>query len=200
MDSRRVYALRSLLAGTGWVERAAVLGRALRGAGHGPGGCSSSATPDDEPWHLAAHLADEARWTSTAQLGPTLVRWAPPAGAPPHLSVGLDRLRAAGRAETVLVVAPAPPPASLLERVDDARRAGAVILAVDAGDDDLAELADEELAVRDGAIDGRTFERLLGGEPAGFDLATHLVTVAAGREEAPARRFDFGRRLAALRS
>ena len=31
------------------------------------------------------------------ELAPTLVRWSPPPGAPPHLSVGLARLEAARR-------------------------------------------------------------------------------------------------------
>ena len=48
-----------------------------------------------------------------------------PAGAPPHLAVGLARLEAARRGETVFVVAEESAPVPLLERVNDARRVGA---------------------------------------------------------------------------
>ena len=50
-------------------------------------------TPEFEPWHLTAHLDDESRLSGIAALAPTLVRWSPPADAPPHLAIGLARLR-----------------------------------------------------------------------------------------------------------
>ena len=75
------------------------------------------------------------------------MRWAPPAGAPPHLSVGLARLEAAQRGETLFVVAEDSAPVPLLERVNDARRVGATILALDEGDPELDALANEALAV-----------------------------------------------------
>jgi hypothetical protein len=126
-------------------------------------------TPDYEPWHVTAHLDDEARLAGIPELAPTLVRWAAPAGAPPHLSVGLARLEAAQRGETVFVVADDTAPVPLLERVDDARRVGATILALDEGDPELDALAHEALAVP---------------ESLSFDAGQHLVSAAAGERDA----------------
>jgi hypothetical protein len=140
-------------------------------------------TPDDEPWHLAAHLDDEARISGLVQLTPTLIRWSPPKNAPPHLSVGLDRISATTRGETLFVVAEQRAPASLLERVDDARHTGATILALDGGDPELESLAHDAIAVREVA------------GPLSFDGAQHLVSMAAG--EMP-RRATLRERLARL--
>ena len=104
-------------------------------------------TPTQEPWHLAAHLDDESRYAGLPTLSPTLVRWSPPPGAPPHLSYGLDRLEAADRGETLFVVAPDDPTEGLLERLADARRSGATLLTIDTGDADLAGLAHDRLIV-----------------------------------------------------
>ena len=128
-------------------------------------------TPTYEPWHVTAHLDDEARLAGIPELAPTLVRWAPPAGAPPHLSVGLARLEAAQRGETLFVVAEDSAPVPLLERVNDARRVGATILALDEGDPELDALAHEALAVP---------------ESLSFDAGQHLVTAAAGERDAQA--------------
>src|SRR5579859_5653337 len=87
---------------------------------------------------------------------------------PPHLRVGLQRLEAAQRGEALFVVAPEAAPVPLLERVSDARKAGAVILALDQGDRDLEDLAHESLTVRAAA------------DPITFDAAQHLVSAAAG--------------------
>jgi hypothetical protein len=177
VDASAVDRLRAALAGSGWIERAVSLATGLRSAGHDPGGLLLVGTPDDEPWHLAAHLDDEARWAATPTLRPTLVRWAPPPGAPPHLAVDLSRLEHLGRGETLFVVAPAAPPDQLLERVADARRAGATVLALDGSEQpDLSELAHEALVV----------------PPTGpsLDVLGHLVSSAAGT---PVRR-RFGRR------
>ena len=97
------------------------------------------------------------------------MRWAPPAGAPPHLSVGLARLEAAQRGETLFVVAEDSAPVPLLERVNDARRVGATILALDGGDPELDALAHEALAVP---------------ESLSFDAGQHLVSAAAGERDA----------------
>ena len=80
MDAASVNLLREVLASTGWVERTRELGLALR-ATRSAGGLLVVGTPEDEPWHVTAHLADEARLSGFAQLSPTLVRWAPPPGA-----------------------------------------------------------------------------------------------------------------------
>jgi len=164
----QVEALRLLLAPSGWLERTRGFARALYGRARTPQGLLIVGTPADEPWHLTAHLADESRLAGVAELAPTLVRWAPPADAPPHLRVGIDRLQQAGRRETLLVVSPEAAPDALLERVADARRAGASIFALDQGDQELDGLAHESLAVRS-ALD-----------PVSFDGAQHLVSFAVG--------------------
>ncbi|MEV4104061.1 hypothetical protein AB0J42_27745 [Nonomuraea sp. NPDC049649] len=166
MDSGAVADLREILAGTVWVERTRELGRALRTT-RSPGGLLLVGTPDDEPWHLTAHLADEARLSGLPQLAPTLVRWSPPPGAPAHLRVGLERIERAARGETLFVVAGEQAPVPLLERVDDARRIGATILALEGGDTELAGLAHDAITVPQHA-------------PVSFDGAQHLVSTAAG--------------------
>lgn len=170
MDAQQVAALRDLLAPTGWLERAAVFARALRRSTRSPGGLLLVGTPDDEPWHLAAHLDEESQRGGLPALAPTLVRWAPPPGAPAHLSVGLSRLESARRGESLLVVGAQCAPAPLLERVSDARRGGATVLALDRGDPDLEDMAHESLVVAPS------------GAPVTFDAAQHLVSAAAGRQ------------------
>jgi hypothetical protein len=168
VDADQVAALRALLAPTGWLERTRAFARVLRSSARTPGGLLLVGTPDDEPWHLAAHLDEESRFAGIPELAPTLVRWAPPPGAPEHLRVGLQRLEAAQRGEALFVVSAAAAPVPLLERVSDARKAGAVILALDQGDRELEELAHEALTVRAAA------------DPVTFDAAQHLVSAAAG--------------------
>ena len=183
MDAGRAAALRAALRGSAWVERTTAFARSLRGAGHRPGGLLLVGTPEDEPWHLTAHLADEARFGGLPELTPTLVRHAPPPGAPAHLAIGLERLEQAGRGETLFVVAPTAAPDALLERVDDARRSGAVVLAVDGGDPQLEGLAHDALTVPPpGSYDEAELRRgaRRSAPQVDFDLATHLVSVAAG--------------------
>jgi hypothetical protein len=167
----QVAALRVLLAPTGWLERATAFARVLRGSARTPGGLLLVGTPDDEPWHLAAHLDEESRLAGLPELAPTLVLWAPRAGAPRHLSVGMDRLDGARRGESLLVVSPQAAPDPLLERISDARKGGATILAIDRGDQRLEELAHEALAVEPAA-------------PLTFDAVQHLVSAAAGERTA----------------
>jgi hypothetical protein len=146
MDAERVHALRDALRHTEWWARASLLGSALR-ATSGPGHLLLVGTPRIEPWHLAAHLDDEARLSELPQLAPELVRWNPPPQAPPHLSIGLSRLEHASRGETVFVISPEPAADPLLERVEDARRTGATIVALDAEEGPLAGLAHERMTV-----------------------------------------------------
>jgi hypothetical protein len=146
MDADRVHALRDALRHTEWWSRATLLGGALR-ATSGPGHLLLVGTPRVEPWHLAAHLDDEARLSGLDQLAPSLVRWNPPTQAPPHLAIGLSRLERVARGETVFVVTPDAAPDPLLERVNDARRIGATILALDAQAGPLADLAHERMTV-----------------------------------------------------
>jgi hypothetical protein len=145
-----------------------VFGRALRTSPRSAGGLLVVGTPDYEPWHVTAHLDDEARLAGIPELTPTLVRWAPPPGAPAHLSVGLARLEAARRGETLFVVAEDSAPVPLLERVNDARHVGATILALDEGDPELDALAHESLAIP---------------ESLSFDAGQHLVSAAAGERD-----------------
>ncbi len=174
MDSEQVAALRVLLGPTGWLDRAAVFARALRGSTRTPGGLMLVGTPEEEPWHLAAHLDEESRLCGLPELAPTLVRWAPPPGAPKHLSVGLARLEEARRGESLLVVSPQAAPDPLLERVSDARKSGATILALDRGDRQLEDMAHEALTVAQAA-------------PLSFDAAQHLVSAAAGEHTEQAK-------------
>jgi len=187
VDKSRALALRDVLAGTGWVERTRSLGRALRRAPHDVGGLLVVGTPTEDPWHFAAHLDDEARWSQLPTLTPTLVRWAPPPNAPAHLAIGLERLEQVRRNETVFVVAPEDPTASLLERVADARKIGATVFAMDAGDTELESLAHESLVVPTTPAEGLIVPE--------FDLVTHLVSTAAGEDDAMPKT-----RLAAMRS
>lgn len=110
MDAVRVALLREVLAGTEWPGATRRFAGALRGSvvSYG-GGLLLVGTPEYEPWHLAAHLVDEAAWSGTPELSPTLVRHGARASDPAHLAVGLGRVEAARRGETLLVVAPSAP-------------------------------------------------------------------------------------------
>lgn len=172
VDAEQITMLREVLSTTGWLERTGDFGHALRVTSRTPGGLLLVGTPAGDPWHLAAHLDDESRLGDAPGLAPTLVRWKPPANAPAHLSVGLDRLEAARRGETLFVVAEEDAPVPLLERVDDARRTGVTVLALEGGDRELRGLAHEALTVPPD-------EALMS-----FDGAQHLVSAAAGQEPA----------------
>ena len=176
--------LRELLASTGWLERTRAFARGLRKATRTPGGLLLVGTPDDEPWHLAAHLDEESRLAAIPELMPTLVRWRVPAHGPAHLRVGLERLEAARRGETLFVVTPTTAPVPLLERISDARRSGATIFALDQGDRELDSLAHETMAIRPGA----------GAPVLSFGVAQHLVSAACGElgERGAAAGGEFG--------
>jgi len=200
MDAGHARLMREFLAGTAWVDRTRAFARALRDADHYPGGLLIVGTPASEPWHLTAHLTDEARLARLPELSPTLVRHRVPGSAAPHLAIGLGRLEAAKRGETVFVVAPGQAPGGLLSRLDDARRAGATVLAMEAGDRDLRGLAHETLTVASqpaGSADPRSLPQaasaLWRAAPlvadgiivpddleAAFETAQHLVSLAAG--------------------
>ncbi|MFJ2890329.1 hypothetical protein ACIO53_30175 [Streptomyces sp. NPDC087305] len=176
MDAVRVALLREVLAGTEWLGATRRFAGVLRGSvvSHG-GGLLLVGTPGYEPWHLAAHLVDEAAWSGTPELAPTLVRHDARPSDPAHLAVGLGRIEAARRGETLLVVSPEGPGDPLLERVHDARRAGATVLSLGSENRELASLAHESLPV-----------------PLGTDLdldtVQHLVSAAAGENVLPATR------------
>ncbi|MFG2623844.1 hypothetical protein [Streptomyces sp. NPDC048473] len=176
MDAVRVALLREVLAGTEWPAAARRFAGALRSSvvPHG-GGLLLVGTAAYEPWHLAAHLVDESTWSGLPELTPTLVRHRVEPGDPAHLAVGLGRIEAAGRGETLLLVAPERPGAGLLERVHDARRAGATVLSLDDGDPEVRGLAHETLAVT-------------GTDDVDLDTVQHLVSAAAGENSAPSPR------------
>ncbi|MGW5862543.1 hypothetical protein ACWFRJ_10285 [Streptomyces sp. NPDC055239] len=180
MDAVRVALLREVLAGTEWVGATRRFAGTLRSSvvPHG-GGLLLVGTQEYEPWHLAAHLVDEAAWSGTPELTPTLVRHRVGEGDPAHLSTGLGRIEAARRGETLLVVAPdtpaEPPGAGLLERVHDARAAGATVLALGSGHGDLRAMAHEALAVPE-------------SPELDLDMVQHLVSAAAGENSLPAAR------------
>lgn len=178
VDSARVLLLREALARSGWVERTNAFASSLRRVRE-PGQLLLVGTPQEEPWHLAAHLDDEARFSGMSQLAPTLVRWAPPADAPPHLSVTMRRLEEASRGETVFVIAPDAAPEPLLERVADARRIGATILSIDDGDEELGSLVHDRLVVPT-ATDTELVVTSEMPQHVDFDTVQHLVSVAAG--------------------
>ncbi|HEY7325751.1 MAG TPA: hypothetical protein VH520_13095 [Streptosporangiaceae bacterium] len=166
MNADQVATLRALLAPTGWVERTSAFAHALRRSARTPSGLLIFGPAGDEPWHMTAHLADESEYAGIPELAPTLVRWAPEPGAPPHLSVGLSRLAAASPRETLLVVSRGIAPDRLLERVHDVRRSGATVFAIDQDDAELDELAHESLQVSPSIA------------PISFEAAQHLVTAA----------------------
>lgn len=185
MDAVRVAQLREVLAGTEWVQSTRRFAGALRSSvtPHG-GGLLLVGSEHYEPWHLAAHLDDEAAWSGLSELSPTLVRHRVPHPAPAHLSVDLRRIEAAGRRETVLVVSSEQPETGLLERVEGARRAGATVLALgDSEAGDLSELhgmAHDALTADSGEVD--------------LDTVQHLVSAAAGESSAASSVYGPGRR------
>ena len=180
MDANQVTTLRALLAPTGWLERTRAFAQDLRKATRSRGGLLLVGTPDEEPWHLTAHLDEESRLAGIPELMPTLVRWRVPAGAPSHLRVGLERLEAARRGETLFVVSPSSAPVPLLERVSDARRVGATIFALDQGDPELDALAHEAIAIGPGVAGAP-------GVPGGvsFGAAQHLISSSVGDLDRP---------------
>jgi hypothetical protein len=181
VNAEQVAALRVLLAPTGWLERAALFAQALRRSSRTPAACWWWGPRNG---HLAAHLDEESRLAGIPELAPTLVRWAPPVDAPAHLRIGLERIEAAGRGESLLVVIPQAAPDPLLERVQDARRGGATILALGQGDRPLEEMAHETLVVSPQEA------------PLSFEAAQHLVSAATG--ERPGESKGLRARLARL--
>jgi hypothetical protein len=216
MDAGRVMVLRELLASSGWVERTTSFAKTMRRSTKEPGGLLLVGTPDHEPWHLAAHLDDEAQFSGAAELSPTLVRYAPPPGAPAHLSFSLQRLEQAKRGETVFVVSDENAPESLLSRAWDARKVGATVLALETGDDELQQVAHESLTVVSAGVTPISADELpnalakasaiadLHNDDAdaadlvSFDSVQHLVSVAAGEVSASATNSTLKRRFARL--
>jgi len=200
VDLTRASLLREMLTGTELGSRTTEFAHSLRRFTTRTGGLMLFGPVDDEPWHLTAHLDDELHRAGVDDVRPSLVRWAPPPDAPPHLAIGLDRLRDAGRGESLLVVAEEDPAETLLERISDVRRRGTTIFSIGNGDEELTSLSHEtlvpELLVPDGF--GWTSRRieldhdepqaaLTDVEPQtteGFEMAQHLVSLAAADQDA----------------
>ncbi|MFJ9028573.1 hypothetical protein ACIRQP_08610 [Streptomyces sp. NPDC102274] len=179
MDAVRVALLREVLAGTEWPSATRRFAGALRASVVSQGGgLLLVGTAEYEPWHLTAHLVDEAAWSGQPELTPTLVRHRVRSGDPAHLAVGLGRLEAAGRGETLLVVAPERPGTGLLERVHGARRAGATVLSLDGGDAEVRGLAHDALSV----------DAVEAAHGVDLDTVQHLVSAAAGENSLPGPR------------
>src|SRR5262245_22425716 len=199
MDLARARFLVAVFTPSGSRERIREFAGSLRQSTQRDGELLVVGTPGFEPWHFTAHMADEARWAKLPELEPTLVRWAVPPGAPSHLAVPLERLEAARRGETLMVVTTEQAPHPLLERVADARKVGATILTMDSGDPDLAGLAHDALVLPRGVdLDnpGRDTEQDdieeikagLENSLVTFDLGQHIVPVAAGDQGSAERR------------
>jgi hypothetical protein len=195
-----------MLIGTELGSRTADFAHGLRRFTTRTGGLLLFGPAENEPWHLTAHLDDELHRAGLEDIRPSLVRWSPPPDAPPHLSIGLDRLREAGRGESLLVVAEDTPADTLLERIDDVRRRGTTVFSIDNGSKDLAALSHEslvpELLVPAGFGAGWV-SRPIGqdhDEPdhgrhavpdltglreavAGFEMTQHLVSLAVADED-----------------
>jgi hypothetical protein len=182
MDLGRLAALKAELRRCGWWDSARQLGRATRTSSERTADLLVVGTPVEEPWHLVAHLADAARLRGATMPEPTLVRWRVPAGAPAHLSVGLDRL-ADVRRSTLLVVAPDAAPAGLLQRVSDARNRGATVLAL-GEEGELAALAHEAVLLPS----ANSVELDLAGHVVGAEVASGAPLVPAPRRSLAWRR------------
>src|ERR1700722_19521248 len=104
-------------------------------------------TEGAEPWHFTAHLAEQAERCGRNDLAPTLLRWKVPPGAPRHLAMPMESLTEVSRTETVLVVSPYGESDALLNRVEDARRQGARVLAIHRECSELVDLSHDGLPV-----------------------------------------------------
>ncbi len=165
--------LRHLRLDTSWLDHVRAFGRALAAPHRDSPTLLLVGTPTHEPWHLAAHLTAQADRHSLPHLAPTLIRHHPPPDAPPHLAVDLTHLAGAGRHHTVLVIAPDQPTTELLNRLHDARHAGATLLAIHTNTPDLDDLDDL-------AHDNLTTEPHTPHLPtaSALDLTQHLVALA----------------------
>ncbi|MFD6988714.1 hypothetical protein [Streptomyces sp. NPDC059943] len=196
MDAVRVALLREVLAGTQWPAATRRFAASLRSSvvPHG-GGLLLVGTRAYEPWHLAAHLVDEAAWSGRPELAPLLVRHRVRPADPAHLAVGLGRLEGAGRGETLLLVAPERPDGGLLERVHGARRAGATVLSLGTGDPEVVGLAHDALTITPAVLEeeaDESDEAVAGRHEAAsgidLDMVQHLVSAAAGENSLPTTR------------
>jgi len=174
MDLSQAQLLRDVLEGTGVLEETDEFANALRHSTRTTNGLLIAGPANDEPWHLTAHLDDEARHSGNQLLRPTLLRWNVHRGDPAHLAVGMERLVDTRRGESVLVIAETATAdiTPLLERIADARRRGAAVFALQDSKSELSGVASETITLDD--------------FPTGllsFDNSQHLLSLAVGRAE-----------------
>ena len=175
MDLSQAQLLRDVLEGTGLLEETDEFANALRHSTRTPSGLLIAGPANDEPWHLTAHLDDEARHSGNQLMRPTLLRWNVHPGDPAHLAIGMERLVDTRRGESVLVVAETAANADLtplLERVADARRRGAAVFALQDSESELSGVASETITLDDFPTGLLT-----------FDNSQHLLSLAVGRAE-----------------
>jgi hypothetical protein len=127
--------------------------------------------PEDQPWHLTAHLEMLADFRGLNELRPTLVR-------------GIEVPAQAN--DAILVVSEYQIPDNVLEELDDARTRGATVLGLTTDDPELTKLAHEAVS-----LDLDRLDVGVRGLVADFDLASHMLGVAAS---APDRKRLFRRR------
>jgi hypothetical protein len=182
VDTARAELLRELLRADPLIEQTTEFARTLTGSTKVAGGFLLVGTPTHDPWHLTAHLDDEARYSQMPELSPTLVRWSPPKDAPAHLAVGIERLEQARKNETVLVVSPETATEALLERAEDARRIGATVLALAGDGDSIAKVAHEALLVpsQELWLPASFDAQRASAEFDAFDATQHMMSLAAG--------------------
>lgn len=166
--------------GADWLGHAWNLGQSLRPVSRGSGQLFVIGTASHDPWHVTAHLDDEARLSGLQSLRPTLLRFRPPAAAAPHLRHSIAELSSAGRGHTLLVTAPDAMNDEILQRLSDARRRGASLFAVASGaSQELTSVAHESVTTPDNqATCGPADD-----DHHPFAMATHLVAVSAGTPE-----------------
>lgn len=190
MDLSQAQLLRDVLEGTGVLEETDEFANALRRSTRTPSGLLITGPANDEPWHLTAHLDDEARHSGNQLMRPTLLRWNVHPGDPAHLAIGMERLVDTRRGESVLVVAETATDddlSPLLERVADARRRGAAVFALQDVESELSGVASETITLDD--------------FPTGllsFDTSQHLLSLAVGRAELTERKPGLRARLGRL--
>lgn len=146
------------------------LGRSLRAPRQESSRLLIVGHPDDQPWHLTAHLDMLATFRGIPELRPSLVR-------------GIEL--PAQRSDAILVVSEQRVPDALLERLDDARSLGATVLGLSTDNPELDSLAHEAVS-----LDLDRLDLGVAGLVADFELASHMFGVAAA---APDRRLPLSR-------
>ena len=121
--------------------------------------------PEDQPWHLTAHLEMLADFRGLPHLRPTLVR-------------GVEI--PARRNDAILVVSEQRVPEQVLEQIDDARSRGATVLGLCGEDPELTALTHEAVS-----LDVNNLGLGVGGLVADFELASHMFGVAAATPDRP---------------